>query len=152
MTMVTVYSKLPNDIELCIYENKYYEVGGIRQASSRAIKSTKVIIRGTNYAKRQTRINYMPKFAKTEIDKSVWDGIIASRAVKDESGKIIAGDQMLVNKQIFTAKNDAEADFMIKDAGRSIFDMYTKIDLALLSQKNADLAKRGMLFDIDRGM
>lgn len=128
MATVMVYSKNPNDVQFSQFNHLKNKDGEV--VESRAFNH--VVIQGLNkylHANGMKMI-HAHKLAKTEVDKDIWDAIYNER--KD-------ADMLLRSKQIFTAKNDAEAHAMLKDVERSVSDLYTADDLEKPRNKIAKL-------------
>jgi|GEM_PF-4549136 hypothetical protein len=118
MPTVTVYSKMRTSQEMRLYKTKSAkDPNGMKITSSVAVH--KVIIQGiTQYLLSQgKKVTLLNELAKTEVDKDLWDKIVA------ENGE---GNTLLKNKQIFTAKSDTEAQMIAAEAPRFISDMLTR--------------------------
>lgn len=120
MATVNVYSKLRTDVEMRLYKNKTEKAASNINVTN-SIVLNKVIIQGvTRYLHSNgKKITLLNQLAKTEVDKDLWEKIVA------ENGE---GNTLLKNKQIFAAKNDAEAHQIAAEAPAFIADMLTRED------------------------
>lgn len=121
MSKITVYSKLRTGVEFRLYKNqKTKRADGVDLSVSQVLN--KVVIEGvTRYLHNSgKKITLLNQLAKTEVEKDVWDAIMA------QNGE---GNVHLKKKQIFTAKNDAEAYAIAKEVPIFISDMLTPADL-----------------------
>lgn len=87
-----------------------------------SVKVGKVLIKGLNSHLRETgrAMHLRDCLAKTEVDKDLWDKIMAERGMADFN---------LSSKQIFVAKDDAEAMKIVKTVPRGISDLKTKQEM-----------------------
>lgn len=118
MSKVLVFSKCPNDIEFRTYNH-------IKDANGSTVHSQVVdrcVVQGTTkyqYDHKQI-FTFEGALAQTEVDKDLWDRIMAERG---------QADMLLSSKQVFAAKNEVEARAILREVGKSIFDMKTPEDL-----------------------
>lgn len=122
MSTVTVYSTIPNDIELRVYETKEQLNNAMGMRELRSYPVRKFIIKGTNDLYKKNKIFLADvKYNVTHVNKDDWDAYVDS--VTSE-GKIV--EQLLQTKAIFVAKNDNEANAMLLDRKDNIFDFHTE--------------------------
>lgn len=128
MSKIMVHSKCANDIKFNLFE--HYKNAAGDTINSRITKT--VVVVGLNNFLRENdmRIVHAGRTATTEVDKDTWDAIIADRG---------AGDQLLINKQIFAAKDDKEAKAMLKDCPKGLSDMKTPEDFKKAMTKRKKL-------------
>jgi hypothetical protein len=117
MSMITVYSKCTNSVELPIYKTESFVASnGDKKTQSSKLKS--VVILGVNAYKKEKFKNIFVNcdIAETQVDKTLWDELCAVHG---------ATHPMFKKGQIFTAKSFEEARLKAMDAPAFIADLYT---------------------------
>lgn len=124
MAKIKVFSTLPNSISLRIYKNDKHEKTGV--VNSTVLKE--VVINGRNsiFKKYKIHTNELPE---TLVDEEIWNEFVKSKNVYIQRG------------QIFTAKNEREAEKKSNDAQESNMDGLTEKKLKDRKKKDANKTK-----------
>ena len=117
MSMITIYSKCTNSVELPVYKTtRFKAIDGREITESDKLKS--IVILGINAYKKEKFKNIFVNcdIAETQVDKTLWDELYAVHG---------ATHPMFKKGQIFTAKSFEEARLKAMDAPAFIADLYT---------------------------
>ena len=132
MAQVMICSKFMNDVKMRIYETKNHASDELKKngvaVDSRVAKE--LVIHGRNTAKREKGI-LMP-YSLTLVDKDTWDAIYAS--CKNT-------DPLLINNQIFQAKNENEAEVISKDNKGNFCDFLTASEIKEKAEKRKKMQR-----------